>query len=370
MVRSRYFLLAIAAVVALAGGAIFLLGRSRVLESPEISKGPEARKGAARHTPSAAAQELYLQGRYYWNKRTAADLTKALGYFQQAVASDPNYALAYVGLADCYNLLREYAAMPEREAYEKAIAAARKAVELDDSLADAHNSLAFDLFFGFLDKKNAEQEFQTALKLNPNCELAHHWYASYLMTVGRSAEALEQIEIAQQLNSSSRSILADKGLILYYAGRTDEATALLRQLEETEPSFISPHRYMAVIHLTNRNYGEYLAETKKVAVLTTNETDRAIVDAAAKGWQHGGVESMLTAMLAEQQKAVSKGQLPVYRLAETYSMLGQKQKALEYLDASFERRETNLSGLLIDPLLGNLRNDPSYRELAVQAGLA
>jgi len=320
--------------------------------------------------PSAAAQDFYLQGRFYWNKRTAADLAKALGYFQQAVASDPDYALAYVGLADCYNLLREYAAMPESEAYQKAIAAARKAVELDPSLADAHNSLAFDLFFGTLDKKNAEQEFLTALKLNPNCELAHHWYASYLMTVGRTSEALEQIEIARQLNSSSPSILADKGLILYYAGRRNEATALLRQLSETDPTFISPHRYLALINLTDANYPEYLAEARKAAALAKNETDLAILDAAAKGLQHGGTSAMLTAMLAEQQKAFTKGQLQAYRLAQTYAMLGQKQKALEYLDTSYERRETDLAGLLVDPLLWSLRDDPTYHQLAMHAGLS
>ena len=192
-----------------------------------------------------------MKGRYYWSKRTPAALNLALEYFTQAIASDPDYAQAYVGLADCYNLLREYSVMPEEKAYPKAIAAARKAVALDSSLAEAHNSLAFDLFYGSLDAAGAEREFQRALSLDPNCQLAHHWYATYLMTVGRSREALEQIEIAQQLNSSSTSILADKGLILYYAGRTDEAIALLKQIRETDPSFLSTHRYLALIDLTD-----------------------------------------------------------------------------------------------------------------------
>jgi tetratricopeptide (TPR) repeat protein len=368
--KLRFSWVTLAALVA-AGAVVLLMSQQRMLLAAlGIQKPAETRVAETRHTRSAVAQDLYLQGRYYWNKRTAADLTKALGYFQQSVASDPNYALAYVGLADCYNLLREYSAMPEKEAYEKAIAAARKAVELDPSLADAHNSLAFDLFFGTLDKKDAEHEFRVALSLNPNCELAHHWYATYLVTVGRSAEALEQIEIARELNSSSRSILADKGVILYYAGRTGEATALLRQLEETEPSFISPHRYLALIKLTEGNYSEYLVEAKKVAVLSKNETDLAIVDAAAKGFQHGGASAMLTAMLDEQQKAFAKGHFSAYRVAETYSLLGQRQKALEYLDTSYERRETDLALMLIDPLLGSLRNDPSYHELAMHAGLS
>jgi len=346
-----------------------LVGDQKRGRESNPSASAHSQPAASKHVPAPAAQDSYLQGRYYWNKRTPDDLKRALRYFEQAVAQDPDYALAYVGLADCYNLLREYAAMPEDEAYRKAIDAARRAVELDPSLAEAHNSLAFDLFFGMLKKKDAEQEFLTALKLNPNCELAHHWYATYLMTVGRSSEALQHIEIARQLNSSSRSILADKGLILFYAGHTDEAKSLLKQLEDTEPSFISPHRYLALIYLVNGKFEEYLVESKKVAVLSRNETDLVIVNAAAKGFHHGGQQGMLTAMLAEQQKAFAKGELPAFRLAETLSLLGQKQQAMAYLRTSFERHETNLSSLTVDPLLTNLHDDPSYQQLAIHVGL-
>lgn len=339
-------------------------GLSRGDSSADVSR------PANKHVPTPAAQEAYLQGRYYWNKRTSDDLKKALRYFEQAVAADPNYALAYVGLADCYNLLREYAAMPEDDAYRKAIEAAKKAVELDPALAEAHNTLAFDLFFGTLDKKDAEQEFQTALNLNPNCEIAHHWYASYLMALGRTNEALAQIEVARQLNSSSRSILADKGLILFYAGRRDEATVLLKQIEETEPNFVSPHRYLAMINLVTGNYEAYLGEARKAAVLSGNETDLLIVNAAAKGFQHGGSEGMLNAMLAQQEKAFSKGQVHAFRVAETLAMLGQKEQALAYLRTSYQNHEVELSGLAVDPLLGNVRSDPSYQELAVEVGMS
>ena len=140
--------------------------------------------------PKAAqspAAELYLKGRYYWNKRTPEDLKKAVDYFTQSIVADPGYAKAYVGLADCYGLLREFAAMPDSEAWPRALAAARKAVELDDSLAEAHSSLGFDLFYGSLDLKGGEREFKRAVELNPNYAEAHQWYATALMSVGRLA---------------------------------------------------------------------------------------------------------------------------------------------------------------------------------------
>jgi tetratricopeptide (TPR) repeat protein len=366
---TRHSWLPVAALLVVAATTALLISQRHALASFGAREATEPKINVARHTPTPAAQDLYLQGRYYWNKRTAPSLTKALGYFQQAVAADPNYALAYVGLADCYNLLREYAAMPEDEAYRQAIAAARKAIELDPTLADAHNSLAFDLFFGTLDRAGADREFQTALRLNPNCELAHHWYATYLMTVGRAQEALQQIEIARQLNSSSSSILADKGLILYVAGRTDDAVALLKQIEKSEPAFVSSHRYLAAIDLVTGNYDEYLKESRQSALLSGNETELAIVDAAARGYRSGGQAGMLNATLEEQRKWYNKGQLPAYRVAQTYSLLGQKEQALAFLRLSRERHESALAGIMVDPAMNPLRNDPSYRQLALEAGL-
>jgi len=359
----------IGALVVVATALTLFLAQKRLLAVHSKPR-PPVPQVVHQHVPIPAAQDLYLQGRFYWTKRTPADLNKALAYFQQAVAKDPAYALAYVGLADCYNLLREYAAMPEEEAYRRAIEAARKAIELDPALADAHNSLAFDLFFGTLDRAGAEREFQTALVLNPNCQLAHHWYATFLMTVGRTEEALKQIEIARQLNSSSTSILADKGLILYVAGRTDEAIALLKQIETREPTFISSHRYLATIDLMTGNYDSYLKESRQTALLSGNGTERAIADAAARGYRNGGSAGMLNAMLDEERKWYAKGRFPAYRVAETYSLLGRKEQALAYLRLSHERHEAALAGIMIDPALDPLRDDPSYRQLATEAGLS
>jgi len=324
---------------------------------------------AKRHVAKAKEQDLYLKGRYFWNKRTPADLNRARDYFTQAIAIDSEYAEAYVGLADCYNLLREYSAMPESEAYPRAIAAAKKAIELDGSLAEAHTSLAFDTFYWSFDAAGAEREFRRALELNPNYELAHHWYATFLMALGRNREALEQIEIAQQLDSSSTSVLADKGLILYYAGRSEEAVALLKQVAETEPSFLSTHRYLAMIDLNSRNFREYLAEAKKAALLSGSHTELAIVEAGEKGLHAGGPRNMLQAILGEEKKLYSDGRISAYRLAETSALLGDKQGAITYLRAAHDRHDLALAGMLADPPFIPLHGDPSYRDLVSQVGL-
>jgi len=321
------------------------------------------------HVPTAQVQDLYLKGRYHWDKRTPADLQKALQYFKQATEMDPGYALAYVGLADCYNLMREYAAMPEDEAYPRAIAAATKAIELNSSLAGAHNSLAFDMFYWSFDAAGAEREFRKALELDPNYALAHHWYATFLMVLGRSREAVEQIEIAQRLDSSSTSTLADKGLILYYAGRTEEAVSLLKQVAETEPAFLSTHRYLAMVDLMSGDFAGYLAEARKAALLSKNDAELAIAEAGEKGLQAGGSRTMLQAVLTEQKQLYSEGRVSAYRLAETSALLGDKQEALSYLRAARDRHDLALAGILADPPFIALHGDAAYRELVSEVGL-
>lgn len=225
-----------------------------VLSHPSASRSPKT-AGAARQpgrdtlgsvalasTPAhdAEAEQLYLKGRYYWNKRTPDDLNKSLDYFMQAIVHDPNYSQAYVGMADCYNLMREYTPMPSTEAYPRALAAAKKAVELDDQSSEAHASLAFVSFFGMWDVATGEREFRRAIVLNPNLADPHHWYANALLALHRFPEALAEIDRAQALDPASTSILADKGNILLYSGRLDEGFSLLKQMESREPAFRSP----------------------------------------------------------------------------------------------------------------------------------
>ncbi len=318
---------------------------------------------------SPEAEELYLKGRYYWTKRTPADLTKAVDFFTQSIVRDPNYAPAYVGLADCYNLLREFSAMPAAEAFPRASAAARKAVELDDSSAEAHASLAFVMFYWNWDITGAEREFRRAIKLNPDYALAHHWYATFLMVLGRSSEALQEINRAQKLDPASNPILADKGLILFHAGQTDQAIALLNQIETAQPAFFSTHKYLSYIYLVQRDYPNYLAQALQAALLSHDEQELAIVRAAEQGFKSGGERELLSDILREQKKFYDQRQLSAFLVASTCARLGQNEDALRYLRASYEQHDPLFLTIRTEEAFSNLYAEPSFRKLVVQAGL-
>jgi len=360
--QMRYVALAMAIVAALA-----ILG--------EIHRNSSARAthkeatASPRHTVDPEAEQLYLKGIYYFNKRTPDTLHQAVDYFTQAVVRDPQYAQAYVGLADCYNLLREYSLMPPDEAYPRAMNAAKRAVALDDSLSGAHSSLAFVSFYWSWDVAGAQREFERALALDPKSVLAHHWYATFLLHLGRFQQSLEEIEKAQQLEPMSTSILADKGLILFYSGQTEQGIALLKQLEATEPDFLSPHNYLAFIHLAQGNYTQYLAESKKSATLLHDEPQLAKIAAGEKGLARDGSRGMLIAILKEQQSLQAAGQEPTYNLVRTYALLGMKQEALENLQNAYLKRGTGILTMRIDPLLSSLHDEPRFREILEKIGL-
>jgi len=263
---------------------------------------------AAPHRPNAEAQELYLKGEYHWAKRTPEDLNKAVDYFTQSIVRDPSYAQAYAGLADCYNLLREFSVMPPDEAYPRALAAAQKAVELDDTSAGAHNSLAFATYYWNWDPVTAEHEYKRALELDPNFVQGHHWYATFLLTSGRFPEALDQIEQARKLDPSSTTIQADKGLILFNAGRKSEAFKLLKQLESTDPALATTHGYLAAIYFDRKDYENSFAESKQSAQLRHDEAALAVANAAERGFTAGGgLEGMRNSMLPVQKEMFNRG---------------------------------------------------------------
>jgi Tfp pilus assembly protein PilF len=317
----------------------------------------------------SASQDLYLKGRYYWSRRTPNDLEKAVDYFTQAIVENPRNAYAYVGLADSYNLLSEYTSMPYGEAFKRAIAAAKTAIDLDSHLAEAHNSLAFASFYGAWDARVAESEFRRALELNPNYVTAHHWYASFLMSVGREDEALVQISLAQALEPSSKAILADKGLILVNGGQVSAGQKLLEELAAADPEFLSPHRYLASTYLIERRYADYLGEARRTALLLKDPSELAIVEAGEKGLAAGGPGGMLTNMLQAQQTSPIRTETRFYRLAQTCALLGADDKAFEYLRLAFQRRETNLLVLTIDPCFVAIHSDPRMKRLIAQVGL-
>jgi tetratricopeptide (TPR) repeat protein len=365
--RRRYVAIAMAILVVAFSIVALVLRRSFVRA---------ARTDAAatrRHTVVPEAEQLYLKGIYYWNKRTPEALNQAVDDFTQAVVRDPQYAEAYVGLADCYNLLREYSLMPPDEAYPRAMAAAKRAIAVDDSLSGAHRSLAFADFYWSWDVAGAQREFERALALDPNSGIAHHWYATFLLQLGRFPESLKEIEKAQKLDPMSTSILADKGLILFYRGfyrgQTEQAVALLKQLEATEPDFLSPHNYLAFIYLVQGDCRQYLAESRKAAALLHDEQRLAVVAAGEKGFARAGSRGMLSAILKERQALHAIGQERAYNLAEMCALLGKKQEALSDLQSSYLKRDPELLRLRIDLPLASLHDEPRFREMLAQVGL-
>ncbi len=321
------------------------------------------------HAANREAEDYYLKGRFYWNKRTPESLNQAVDSFTQAIVHDPNYSDAYVGLADCYNLLREYTLMPAGEAYPRALAAAKKAVELDDRSSAAHTSLAFVSFFGMWDSGTADEEFRRAINLDPNNANAHHWYATYLQSVRRFDESLTEIDRAQALDPNSPSILADKGRLLWIAGHRPEALRLLRQLEQADPDSLSPHRYLRFAYLEMGDYPGYLSELKKEALLLHDASLLAVAEAAEAGFAAHGVRGMLEGQLAQQKKAYGQGKLSPFFLAETYSRLGKTEEALKYLEACYDRRADETVNVPADPAFNNLHSVPAFQQFLAKAGL-
>jgi tetratricopeptide (TPR) repeat protein len=324
---------------------------------------------ASTHTVDPQAQELYLRGIYYWHKRTPEGLTQAVDYFTQAIVRDPNYAPAYVGLADCYNLLREYTKMPPDQAYPRAKAAAERAIALDDSLSGAHSSLAFVDFYWSWDAKGAEREFKRAIELDPNSVVAHHWYATFLLHMGRFKEALEQIEIAQKLDPSSISALADKGAILEFVTGRQDAIKLEKELETSDPAFLSPHGYLSGLYLRDKNYSGSVQEVKKYAELIKDDGLLSVAEAGEKGLASGGREGMLKAMIAEQQKLYAEGKFSPYVMADSEAQLGDKQAAMKYLAEALAKHDERMIAIRIDESFADLRSDPAFQKMVEQVGL-
>jgi Tfp pilus assembly protein PilF len=325
---------------------------------------------AAPHVPSADAQDLYLKGRYYFEKRTPADLNQAVDFFTQAIVHDPGYAAPYVGLADTYNLLREYSAMPPQEAFPRALAAATKAVELDPNSAEAHNSLAFASFWGFFNAATADREFKRAIELDATLPRAHHWYATFLVNIQRNREALVEIERARQLDPSSTPILADKGFILAYSGKTEEARTLLTQLATSQPEFVPSHRYLAqAIYYPEGNYLGYFYEMEIVARLRHDQQAEQTVVAEQAAYNSGGQRGLFEERLANAREAFDHGTESGFRLALAYGALGQKDDALKYLKIAYQRHDLQLTSLTSSEELQFLHQDQEFRELVIKVGL-
>jgi Tfp pilus assembly protein PilF len=354
--RRRIWALAAAASLLAAAAAAALSLRSPAPEAP------------AHHQPSQAVADLYFAGRYNFERRTPESLNRAMALFNEAIRRDPAYAEAYAGLANCHLLLREYAGLPDAVAYPRARDAAQRALALDDGLADAHAALAFVAFFYDRNFAAGLAGFRRAIALDPGSGGAHHWYASALLYAGDVPAALAQINQAQRLEPQSHSILADKALITFAAGRPAEAVALLRQMEAADPDYLSPHAYLAGIHLAQADYPAFLAEQRAAARLA-GDADRASVAAAAeRGYAAGGAPAMFEAMLARQRTLYAAGREHAFTLAGTYALAGHRAQAMAALRVAVRDHDPYLVGLRIDTRFAALRDAPDFQRLALSVG--
>jgi len=317
-----------------------------------------------RYIPAPEVRELYLSGLYHWNTRTADGLKRAKDEFEQALAKDPDYAQAHAGLANAYNLLAQYGIMPASEAYPKAKAQAERAIALDDRLACGYGALAFATFYGSKDLRRAEVLMKRALALDPNSALTYHWYALMMMHTGKFEEPLRAITRAQELDPNSHAILANRGLILFYAGHAAEAEALLKDITRSAPQFLSPHYYLATIYLGQHRYDDYLQETLTAARIEGNPALESAIAAGAAGYRTGGAKGLFAAMLAVQESELAAGRETAFNVARTAALLGDSETALKSLRRSLADGEPDLLGMRIDPSFTALRGDPQFRQLA------
>lgn len=330
--------------------------------------GEDKRLLGKRYTTNADAHYAYVRGRYFWNKRTAVDLNEAIVHFNEAIAKDPKYALAYAGLADSYSLLADYRGAPGLQSYDNARAAARKALELDDALAEAHTSLAYVSMYRDWDWQGAENEYRRAIELNPNYATAHQWYSEYLAGMGRFDEALTEIRRAKEIDPLSPVINAGEVWILYYARRYDEAIEQGTKLREMVPAFAEVHEYLKRCYDQKGMYREAIASRqvrRKLAGLDPTET-AALKRASAAQSSESYWRSRL-----EQEIAELQGEPPsVFDMAEIYSQLGDKDRAFGWLEKAFEERTYTMMYLKVAPNLDPLRADPRFTELLRRVGLA
>ncbi len=324
---------------------------------------PESSTRAVSDAEKSQANDFYLRGRYEWNQRTPASLNRALDLFTQAIVHNPGDARAYAGLADTYDLLREYATTKDDDAYSRAIAAAREAVALDDSLPEAHRALAFAEMYGAWDFVDADKQFRRAIALNPNDSQARLWYANALGELGRFSEALEQINKAQELDPSSHSTMADKGLLLYNSGQAGQGIGLLKEVERSAPGFRSAPFYLMRIDLDLGNYADFLAEGERAAHDANDPVLNDIITSARAGYAHGGGRGLLNALYAKQSEYHQAGKMHAPQLAATCVLLGRRQEALTILEEAYNQHDIEVLAMLSHPDLLTLRDEPRYKAL-------
>ena len=324
--------------------------------------GAEAQELGKNYTDNAEAYQLYLRGRFYWDKRSAEGLKKAINYFQQAIALDQNYALAYAGLADAYSLLPAYGGAPPHEVMPKAREAVSKALSIDDNLAEAHTARGLILNYYEYDFAGAEREYKRALELNSNYATVHQFYSELLTHLGRHEEAIAEMQRALGIDPLSLIINRIYGESLMYARKYDESIVQFKRAIGLDAGFGPTHFSLFKVYRLKGNYAECVEEYSKSQELIGEPQNAALARAAfaQSGWQ-----GFLRLMTGESRPS----NLTPYNAATFHAALGEKDKAFAELNKAYEKREGALALLKVDPRLDPLRNDPRFQDLMRRVGL-
>jgi len=330
--------------------------------------GKEKAKLVTRYTDNLEAYNLYLKGRYFWSKRTEQDIKRAIQYFEQAIERDPDYALAYAGMADCHVVLAEYSLLPPKEAFPRAKAAVIKALEIDETLAEAHTSLAFIKTFSDWDWMGAEREFKQAIELNPSYANARQWYGEYLTMKGQYAEATAEFERAQELDPLSLIIGVASAVNLFCGTRQyDQVIEKCQKLLEMDPNFGGVLNVLGMAYREKAMYEEAIQAFQKAR--TFDEGNTWVRAELGHAYALSGNISQAQKVLEELKRLSKRRYVPPDNIALVYLGLGKKDLTFEYLEKAYQDRSVGLSWLKADPVFDSLRSDPRFMALLKRIGL-
>lgn len=309
---------------------------------------------------------MYLKGRNAWNKRTSDALQEAIQFFNQAIEIDANNSAAYAGLADCYNMLVVYGRLQPKDGFPKAKEAAAKALEIDESSAEAHSSMAFIKFRWDWNRAETEREFQTAIKLKPAYASAHQWYSSYLVAVERFDEAIAEAKRTEELEPLSFVASSHLGWIYYLSGKNDEAIEQCRKILELDPSSFPARRYLGLAYEAKGMYPEAIAEFQKGVKLSGSPLMLALLGHA---YAVAGKKAEAQQVLNDLQQLQEQRYVSPYTVAAIYAGLDDREQAFAWLEKAVETRDIWLMNLKVDPVFAKLRNERRFTDILARIRL-
>jgi tetratricopeptide (TPR) repeat protein len=308
-----------------------------------------------------------MKGRYYWNRRTENTLRRAAEFFQKAIDLDPGYALAHAGLADCFIVYSDYEVEAPQESGPKAIAAAKKALELDGTLAEAHASLAFARMQYQWDWDAAERSFRRAIELDPNYPTAYHWQSIYMESVGRTDEAVASAKHAQQLDPVSMIITAQLGQALYFARRQDEAMTEIQKTLDMDPNFARGHLFLGLAYEQKRMYAKAVAEIQRALELSGGSTN--VLGALGHTYAVAGDRTKALQSITQLAEISKRRYVAPFDTGVIYTGLDEKDLAFDWLAKAVDERSSRVKLLKVDPRFDGLRTDPRFGVLLQRMGL-